>query len=94
MSSMNIETKLEHFYKPEKMRTAVFKMEQFFAIWHDEKIDKDHRKAAKALFEHYRRLAVCILAKEFDEKMVVERVLTPEFIDSMFAAENNPYLLT
>ena len=27
ISSMNIETKLEHFYKPEKMRTAIFKME-------------------------------------------------------------------
>lgn len=27
INSMNIETKLEHFYKPEKMRTAIFKME-------------------------------------------------------------------
>lgn len=85
---MNIETKLEHFYKPEKMRTAIFKMEQFFAIWHDENIDEDHRKAAKTLFEHYRRLAMCILAKEFDEKMEVERVLTPEYMDSMFDPKN------
>ena len=85
---MNIETKLEHFYKPEKMRTAIFKMEQFFAIWHDENIDEDHRKAAKKLFEHYRRLAMCILAKEFDEKMEVERVLTPEYMDSMFDPKN------
>ena len=85
---MNIETKLEHFYKPEKMRTAIFKMEQFFAIWHDENIDEDHRKVAKTLFEHYRRLAMCILAKEFDEKMEVERVLTPEYMDSMFDPKN------
>ena len=88
MNSMNIETKLEHFYKPEKMRTAIFKMEQFFAIWHDENIDEDHRKVAKTLFEHYRRLAMCILAKEFDEKMEVERVLTPEYMDSMFDPKN------
>ena len=88
MSYMNIETKLEHFYKPEKMRTAIFKMEQFFAIWHDENIDEDHRKAAKTLFEHYRRLAMCILAKEFDEKMEVERVLTPQYMDSMFDPKN------
>lgn len=85
---MNIETKLEHFYKPEKMRTAIFKMEQFFVIWHDENIDEDHRKAAKTLFQHYRRLAMCILAKEFDEKMEVERVLTPEYMDSMFDPKN------
>ena len=85
---MNIETKLEHFYKPEKMRTAIFKMEQFFAIWHDENIDEDHRKVAKTLFEHYRRLAMCILAKEFDEKMEVERVLTPEYMDSVFDPKN------
>ena len=85
---MNIETKLEHFYKPEKMRTAIFKMEQFFAIWHNENIDEDHRKVAKTLFEHYRRLAMCILAKEFDEKMEVERVLTPEYMDSMFDPKN------
>ena len=85
---MNIETKLEHFYKPEKMRTAIFKMEQFFAIWHDKNIDEDHRKAAKTLFEHYHRLAMCILAKEFDEKMEVERVLTPEYMDSMFDPKN------
>ena len=26
----NLETKLERFYKPEKMRTALFKMEQFY----------------------------------------------------------------
>lgn len=91
---MNNDIKLERYYKPEKMRASIFKMEQFFAIWQDEKVDEKHRLAAKRLFEHYRRLALCILTKEFDEKMVVERVLTPEFIDSMFAAENNPYLLS
>lgn len=88
---MNNETKLERFYKPEKIRTALFKMEQFFAIWHDEKVDEKHRKAAKGLFEHYRRLAMCILAKEFDDNMEVERVLTPEFMDTMFEPQNNPY---
>lgn len=31
---------------------------------------------------------MCILAKEFDEKMEVERVLTPEYMDSMFDPKN------
>lgn len=89
--SFNLETKLERFYKPEKMRTALFKMEQFYKIWNDEKVDDKHRNAAKLLFEHYRRLALCILAKEFDPAMEVERVLTPSFIDTMFT-DVNPYL--
>lgn len=82
---MNTDTKLERFYHPEKMRNCIFKMEQFFAIWQDVKhVDDKHRLAAKKLFEHYRRLAMCILAKEFDVNMKLERVLTPEFIDTMF----------
>ena len=89
---MNAETKLEKFYNPEKMRNCLFKMEQFFSIWKDKSVDETHRKAAKALFEHYRRLGLCILAKELDENMKIERVLTPEFIDTMFDGPN-PYLV-
>lgn len=84
-------TKLERFYKPEKMRTALFKMEQFYMIWQDPKTDEKHKKAAKLLFEHYRRLALCILAKEFNPEMKVERVLTPSYMDTMFS-DFNPYL--
>ena len=91
-SSFNQETKLERFYKPEKMRTALFKMEQFYLIWQDDRTDEKHKKAAKALFEHYRRLALCILAKEMNaEQMHTERVLTPSYIDTMFT-DFNPYL--
>lgn len=74
---MNKETKLERFYSPEKMKTAIFMMEQYFALWHDETTDEQHRTAAKKLFEHYRRLAMCILAKEFDENMKIYKVITP-----------------
>jgi len=91
-TSFNQETKLERFYKPEKMRTALFKMEQFYLIWQDDRTDEKHKKAAKALFEHYRRLALCILAKEVSvEEMNVERVLTSSYIDTMFI-DFNPYL--
>ena len=81
---MNTNTKLERYYNPEKMRNCIFKLEQFFAIANDKRVDEKHRIAAKKLFEHYRRLAMCILAKEFDESMKLELVLTPEFIDHMF----------
>ena len=90
-SSFNQETKLERFYCPEKMRTALFKMEQFYMIWQDERTDEKHKKAAKALFEHYRRLALCILAKEMNPKMEVDRVFGPSYIDTMFR-DYNPYL--
>jgi hypothetical protein len=87
----NQETKLERFYKPEKMRTALFKMEQFYMIWKDERTDEKHKKAAKALFEHYKRLAMCILAKEMSPNLNVDRVFGPSYIDSMFR-DYNPYL--
>ena len=70
------------------MRNCLFKMEQFFSIWQDSSVDEKHRKAAKTLYEHYKRLAMCILAKEFDQKMHIDRVLTPEFIDNMFTGPN------
>ena len=60
-------------------------------IWQDERTDEKHKKAAKALFEHYKRLALCILAKEMNPKMKVDRVFGPSFIDTMFR-DYNPYL--
>ena len=87
---MNTETKLERFYNPEKMRNCLFRMEQFFSIANDDKVDERHRKSAKALFEHYHRLGMCILAKEINPEMKIDRVLTPEFIDTMFNSPN-PY---
>lgn len=84
---MNNDIKLEKNYSPEKMRAALFKMEQFFAIWQDDGVDEKHKKAAKALFEHYRRLALCILAKEFDPSMKVERILTPNMIDDIYIGQ-------
>lgn len=89
---MNEETKLQKFYDPEKMRNCLFRMEQFFAMSNDERVDEKHRKAAKSLYAHYKRLAMCILAKEFDEDMHVDMVLTPGFIDVMFSGPN-PYLV-
>lgn len=90
---MNEETKLQRYYDPEKMRNALLKMEQFYVIWQDEHTDDRHKKAAKVLFEHYRRLSLCILAKEFDPDMQVERVFGPSYIDTMFQ-DYNPYLET
>lgn len=68
-------------------------MEQFYVIWQDPRTDEKHEKAAKLLFEHYRRLALCILAKEFDpeEMLKIEHVLTPSYMDTMFS-DFNPYL--
>ena len=88
---MNNETKLERYYNPEKARNCLFRMEQFFDISKDEHVDEKHRKLARQLFEHYRRLAICILTKEFNPDMKIDRVLTPDFIDTMFNGPD-PYL--
>lgn len=87
----NQETKLEKYYKPDKMRNCLFKMEQFFLIWQNPETDEKHKRAAKSLFEHYRRLALCVLAKEMSvEHIDVEQVLTQTYIDTMFR-DCNPY---
>jgi len=81
---MNEPIKLQKNYDPEKMRNSLLKMEQFFLISVDEKVDPQRRKAAKGLFEHYRRLAMCVLAKEIDPKMKLDRIFPAKMVDLAF----------
>ena len=75
---MNNSIKLEEFYDPDKMRSCLFKMEQFFAISIDQSNDEKLRKASKLLFDHYRRLAICILTKKFNNDMKIDTVIDIE----------------
>ena len=85
---MNEPIKLQKNYDPEKLRSSITKMEQFFAISVDEHIDEQRRKAAKGLFEHYRRLAMCILAKEIDPKIKIDRIFPAKMVDLVYEEYN------
>lgn len=78
---MNEPIKLQKNYDPEKIRNCLLKMEQFFLISADPKTDPARQKAAKGLFEHYRRLAMCVLAKEIDPNIKIERVFPAKMVD-------------
>lgn len=81
---MNNETKIERFYSSTKMQRAIMHMEQFWLLSQDSKLDENDKKCAKALFEHYRRLAMCILMKEMPEKMVTDLIIDVDYMQNVY----------
>lgn len=78
------EIKISKYYDSEKMKSAIMNMEQFYALSQDKKLDEKHSKCAYKLFEHYRRLAICILMKEFSPDFTIDRVITVDYMNNMF----------
>ena len=81
---MNNETKIERFYSSTKMQRAIMHMEQFWLLSQDSKLNENDKKCAKALFEHYRRLAMCILMKEMPEKMVTDLIVDIDYMKNVY----------
>lgn len=81
---MNNETKIEKFYSSTKMQRAIMHMEQFWLLSQDTKLNENDKKCAKALFEHYRRLAMCILMKEMPEKMVTDLIIDVDYMQNVY----------
>ena len=81
---MNNETKIERFYSSTKMQRAIMHMEQFWLLSQDSNLDENDKKCAKALFEHYRRLAMCILMKEMPEKMVTDLIIDVDYMQNVY----------
>jgi hypothetical protein len=81
---MNNETKIEKFYSSTKMQRAIMHMEQFWLLSQDSKLNENDKKCAKALFEHYRRLAMCILMKEMPEKMVTDLIIDVDYMQNVY----------
>lgn len=81
---MNNETKIERFYSSTKMQRAIMHMEQFWLLSQNTDLNDDDKKCAKALFEHYRRLAMCILMKEMPEKMVTDLIIDVDYMQNVY----------
>jgi hypothetical protein len=81
---MNNETKIEKYYSSTKMQRAIMHMEQFWLLSQNSELSDDDKKCAKALFEHYRRLAMCILMKEMPEKMVTDLIVDVEYMKNVY----------
>ena len=81
---MNNETKIERFYSSTKMQRAIMHMEQFWLLSQNTDLNDNDKKCAKALFEHYRRLAMCILMKEMPEKMVTDLIIDVDYMQNVY----------
>lgn len=81
---MDNEIKIARFYDPDKMRQAIMYAEQFWTLCHDKKLDEKNRICAKHLYEHYKRLALCIIAKEFPESFKTNLVVDAKYMKNMY----------
>ena len=60
------------------------KMEQFYVFAQDKNLSEKDATCAYKLFEHYRRLAICILMKEFSSDFNVDLVVNTEYMKKLF----------
>lgn len=81
---MDNDIKIAQFYDPDKMRKAIMYAEQFWMLCHDMNLDEKNRICAKRLHEHYKRLALCIMAKEFPEDFKTDLVVDTEYMKNMY----------
>ena len=81
---LDFETKVSKYYDDEKMRSAIMNMEQFYALAHDKTLSEKEAICAYRLFEHYRRLAMCILMKDFSPDFNVDLVITSDYMNKLF----------
>lgn len=81
---MDNDIKVSKYYDGAKMRRAIMLMEQFWALSQDGALSEDNKKAAKAMYEHFRRLALCIAAKEMPEDHGFDRVVDVNYMENMY----------
>lgn len=81
---MDNEIKIAPFYDSEKMHSSILKMEQFYTLSNDKNLDDKNRICARRLFEHYRRLAMCILMKEFPDDFRADQVVDVEYMKNQY----------
>lgn len=81
---MNNDIKTAKYYSPAKMRRATMLMEQFWLLFNAPGLTDDERKCAKGMFEHYRRLAMCILMKEMPEQYMEDLIIDVDYMKNMY----------
>ena len=81
---MDNDVKVSKYYDPGKMRRFVMYMEQFWALSCDPALNDDHRKAAKSMYEHYRRMVLCMAAKEMPHAHNFDKVIDVEYMKNIY----------
>ena len=88
---MDNDVKLSKYWDGNRLRNTITLMEQFWMLMNDKELDEKHRICAKRLFEHERRLAMCLIMKDFPEVFKTDKFINSMYIDDMFKGygENN-----
>ena len=81
---MDNDAKIQKYYDGGKMRNYVMYMEQFWALSVDPALDEYHRKAARGLHDHYRRMVLCMGAKEMPPKHKFDNILDVDYMKNMY----------
>ena len=81
---MDNDAKVSRYNDPAKMRKFTMYMEQFWALATDPALDEDHRKAARAMYDHYKRMTLCMAAKEMPHAHNFDRVIDVEYMKNMY----------
>ena len=81
---MDNEAKVQKYYDSGKMRRYIMYMEQFWALSVDPALDDNHKKAARAMYEHYRRMTLCMAAKEMPPEYGFEKVIDVDYMKNMY----------
>ena len=81
---MDNEAKVQKYYDSGKMRRYIMYMEQFWALSVDPALDDNHKKAARAMYEHYRRMTLCMAAKEMPSEHSFDKVIDVDYMKNMY----------
>lgn len=81
---MDNDAKIQKYYDGGKMRRYVMYMEQFWALSTDPALDDAHRKAAHAMYEHYRRMTLCMAMKEMPPEHGFDKVIDVDYMKNMY----------
>lgn len=81
---MNNDIKIAKYYNPSTMQRAIMLMEQFWLLSQNSELTDADKKCAKALFEHYRRLAICILMKDMPEQLVNDLIIDIDYMKNIY----------
>ena len=80
---MDNKAEVQKYYDSGKMRRYIMYIEQFWALSVDPALDDNHKKAACAMYEHYRRMTPCMAAKEMPPEHGFEKVIDVDYMKNM-----------
>ena len=81
---MHNDIKTSRYYDGAAIRRFVMLMEQFWALANDPALSDDNKKAAMAMYQHCKRMVLCIAAKEMPSEHNFGRIIDEDYMKKMY----------